>query len=246
MKKTIYLGVITLITIGCVLYGVNNWYGGNIGFSWSFGIGNSKYNIEESATLEAFDSITIDAAVMDLVVKEGSAYTLDYRGTKNLVMSYKVDDGKLVITQKKKGNMIGNNSAVMTLTVPADTQFERADIRIGVGDIDMNKQRVNTLDADIDVGDIEVESTVFDEVIIDSDTGDVDLSDCSFTRLDIVTDVGDVEVDSSIDISEYTYDLKTDVGEVEVGAEEYGRKYKQDGKNGGIVIHGDVGDITVN
>lgn len=245
MKKTIYLGLITLITIGCVLYGVKNWYGGNIGFSWSFGTGNSKYNIEESATLEAFDSIVIDAAVMDLVVKEGSAYGFDYRGTKNLVMSYKVDDGNLVITQKKKGNMIENNSAVLTLIVPADTQLERMDIGIDVGDIDMNNLKVKIMDADIDVGDIEVESTVFDEVIIDSDTGDVDLSSSSFTRLDIVTDVGDVEVDSSIDISEYTYDLKTDVGEVEVGTGEYGRKYKQDGKNGEITIHGDVGDITV-
>lgn len=245
MKKTIYLAVITLITIGCVLYGVNSWYGGNIGFSWSFGTGNPKYNIEESATLETFDSITVDAAVMDLVVKEGSRYALDYRGTKNLVMSYKVDDGKLVITQKKKGNMVGNNSAVMTLTVPEDTQLERADIGIDVGDIDISKLTIDEMDTDIDVGDITITNTAFEDIVIDGDTGDVEMIECSFMNLDIATDVGDVEVGSSIDISEYTYDLKTDVGEVEVGTGEYGRKYKQDGKNGEITIHGDVGDITV-
>lgn len=242
MKKTIYLAVITLITIGCVIYGVNHWYGGNVGVFRS----DSKYSIEESATLEAFDSITIDAAVMDLVVKEGSAYALDYRGTQNLLISYKVDAGKLFFTQEKKGNVLDNSSAVMTLTVPAETQLERADIGIDVGAIDMNNLKVNTLEADIDVGNIEVESMFLDEAIVNSDTGDVDLNNCSFTRLEIETDVGDIEVDSSIDISEYTYDLKTDVGVVEVGAGEYGRKYKKDGNNGEIVIYGNVGDITVN
>lgn len=246
MRKTIYLAAITLITIGCVLYGVKNWYGGNIGFSWSFGNGNPKYNIEESAALEAFDSINVDAAIMDLIIREGVDYSLEYRGTKNLVMSYKVDDGKLVITQKKKGNLIGNNSAVMILTVPADTQLERTDIVIDVGDIDINNLKVNTMDADIDVGDITIENTAFEDVVIDGDTGDIEMVDSSFVKLDIATDVGDVEVDSSIDISEYAYDIKTDVGEVEVGTGEYGRKYRQDGKNGEITIHGDVGDITVN
>lgn len=241
MKKTVYLAVITLITIGCVLFGFAN---GEVSFP--FGIGNSNYSIEESATLEAFDRITVDAAVMDLIVKEGSTYELDYRGTKNLVMSYQVDNGALVVSQKKNGSMIGNNSAVLTLTVPADTQLESVDIGIDVGDIDLKGMNVNAMDADLDVGDMTIEKTVFDEIVIDSDTGDIKLNNCSFVNLDISCDVGDVKVDSGMDISEYTYDLKTDVGEVEVNAAEYGRKYYKEGEKGKIVIHGDVGDISVN
>lgn len=244
MKRTIYLAVITLITIGCVLFGV---FGlSNRGFSFSFGIGSPNYTIEESATLEAFERITVDAAVLDLIIKDGSAYALDYHGTKNLVMSYRVDNGELVISQKKKGSMIGNNSAVLTLTVPRDAQFDKVDIGIDVGDVDMRELSIGSMDADIDVGDMTVEKTAFEQVTIDSDTGDVDLKDCSFVNLDISCDVGDVEVDSSMDISEYAYDLKTDVGEVEVGAGEYGKKYYKDGENGKVIIHGDVGDITVN
>lgn len=246
MKKTIYLAVITLITIGCVIYGVNNRNGNRVGITWSAGTDSSKYDIEESTVLEPFDSITVDGAVMDLVIKKGSEYALDYKGTKSLQLSYGLDNGKLVITQKKKGDILNTNNAFLTLTVPAEVQLERADIGIDVGNIDMSNLKVNVLEADIDVGNIEAADSAFDELIIDSDTGDVDLNNCSFTRLKIENDVGDVEIDSSKDISEYTYDLKTDVGEVEVGAEEYGRKYKKDGKDGEIVVRGDVGDITVN
>ena len=94
MKKTIYLAAITLITIGCVIYGV---YGlSNKGLAFSFG--NSSSNTTIGTTLESFERITVDADVMDFIVKEGSEYALDYQGTKNLVMSYRVDNGELVIT----------------------------------------------------------------------------------------------------------------------------------------------------
>ncbi len=243
MKKTIYLAAITLITIGCVIYGV---YGfSNRGLSFSFGSSNSNTAIEESATLESFERITVDADVMDFIVKEGSAYALDYQGTKNLVMSYRVDNGELVITQKKKNGMIGNNEATLILTVPADAQFAKVNLDIDVGDIDLREMNTSFLDADIDVGDVTVEKANIEQAVIESDTGDIKLKGCAFVKLDISSDVGDVEVSSSADISRYTYDLKTDVGEVEVYAGDYGRKYYQEGENGKISVRADVGDITV-
>ena len=72
MKRTIYLGVITLITIGCVLYGVNGWFGGNRNF---FSFGNEqqyRYSIQENTTLEPFHSIAVDAVVMDMTIIEGT------------------------------------------------------------------------------------------------------------------------------------------------------------------------------
>lgn len=241
MKRTIYLAVITLITIGCVLFGVYRFTNGNFVFS----IGNANYSTEESATLEAFERISVDAAVMDLIVKEGTDYSLDYHATENLVMSYHVENGKLIISQKKKGSMNGINNAVMTLTVPAETQLERMDIKVDVGDVNVMDLDIVNMDVDLDVGDTTIERTTLEKGVIDGDTGDVELKDSSFVNLDISSDVGDVKVHSSIDISGYSYDLKTDVGEVEVGAAEYGKKYFKDGEMGKIFIHGDVGDITV-
>lgn len=241
MKKTIYLAAITLITIGCVIYGV---YGlSNRGLAFSFGNSNSDTAI--GTTLESFERITVDADVMDFIVKEGSAYALDYQGAKNLVMSYRVDNGELVITQKKKNGMIGNNEATLIVTVPRDAQFTSVNLDIDVGDIDLKEMKVSYLDADIDVGDVTVEKANMEQAVIESDTGDIKLKACAFVNLDISSDVGDVEVSSSADISKYTYDLKTDVGEVEVYAGDYGRKYYQEGENGKIIVRADVGDITV-
>ena len=241
MKRTIYLAVITLITIGCVLYGVFRFSNRAIPFS----LGNANYSTEESASLEAFDRIAVDALVMDLIVKEGSDYSLDYRATENLVMAYKVENGKLIISQKKKGSMIGNNSAVLTLTVPADTQLERVDVGIDVGDVELKNLNADYIEADVDVGDITVEHAALGQGVIESDTGDVKVKNSSFVQLDISSDVGDVDVESSIDISDYSYDLKTDVGEVEVYTSDYGKKYIKDGKNGKVYIRADVGDISV-
>lgn len=241
MKRTIYLAVITLITIGCVLYGVFRFSNG-AGF---LALGNAKYSTEESANLEAFNRIAIDAQVMDLIVKEGTDYSLDYHATENLTMAYQVNNGKLVVSQKKKGSMIGNNSAVLTLTVPADTQFERVDVEIDVGDVELKKVKADYIEADVDVGDITINNAVLEQGVMESDTGDIRLKDSSFVKLDISSDVGDIDVDSSIDISGYSYDLKTDVGDVEVYTSDYGKKYVKDGKNGKVYIRADVGDISV-
>lgn len=245
MKRTIYLGVITLITIGCVLYGVNEWYGGD-GFGFFSERDERKYSIEESTKLEAFQSIVVDAAVMDLIIVEGTDFSLDYRGTEKLEMSYQMENEELVVTQRKKGHLTGINNAELILTMPKDTQLEKINVKLDVGDIDIKDVDVKVLDTKGDVGDVMIENASLENVILSSSTGDIDVDNCSFVMLDISVDVGDIEVYSSNDISDYSFDLKTDVGEVEVGAGSFGKKYYQRGENGSITARGDVGDISIN
>lgn len=243
MKKTIYLLAITVITIGCVIYGL---YENTTGFLFSFGIGNSDYNIEESATLDPFQNITVDADVMEIVIEEGLTYTLNYKGTENLIMSYRVENGELIISQESEKSVVRNCKAVLALTVPKEAEFDTVDIAIDVGDVKLNKIKIGSMELKTDVGEIAVRGTDFEQATIESDTGDVDLEECSFINLDVSCDVGDIEIDSNDDISEYAYDIKTEIGEVEIGEENYGRKYYKEGQNGTIVIRNDCGDITIN
>lgn len=242
MKK-IYLAAITLITIGCVLYGTLGHHDGRLPIS----IGESGYSISESATLEEFNRITIDAAVLDLNVEEGTSYTLDYHGTENLVMSYRIENGELIVEQelKKSTGVFEANNATLTLTVPGDAIFEKTDIAIDVGDVRVKGLDTNSYVADIDVGDITIEDSALQNLVIDADTGDVELNDCNFENLDISSDVGDVEVESNTDLSGYSFDLRTDVGEVEVNEMESGKKYYMEGGKGTLTILGNVGDITI-
>ncbi len=238
MKRTIYLAVITLITIGCILFGV---YGLDSGIS----IGNPKNEIEESATLQEFKGITIDAAVMDLEVRTGTGYALDYRGTKSLEMEYRVENEELIVKQTKKKNSSSNNGAVLVLTVPRDASFETVNIRVDVGEMELDGMTIVNCQSSVEVGEIELNNVSLGDAVIDTDTGDIKLQNCSFDSLDVSADVGDVEIHSSKNLDGFSFDIKTDVGEVEVNDEDFGKKYKESGENGMIIVKGDVGDISV-
>ena len=262
MKKSIYIGVITLITIGCVIYGVNRYFGG--GFSWSAGIGNNAANIEESAALDKYDRMDIDMAVADITIVEGTDYRLDYSGTDNLELSYRVDKGVLKIEQKTKRN-IGVNNATLELTVPNDAVFDKVDISSDVGDINIEGMDIDYYISDTDVGDTLINGCKINDVVLESDTGDVSITECelnkadiqtdvgeigietcSFKNLDIESEVGDIVIESDISLEDFGFDLKTDVGNVEINHKDMDKSYNTNGNAGKIEATGDVGDIIVN
>lgn len=263
MKKSIYIGVITLITIGCVIYGVNRYFGG--GFSWSAGIGNNNAaNIEESATLDKYERMDIDMSVADITIIEGTDYRLDYSGTDNLVLSYRVDKGVLKIEQKSKRKVFGNSGATLELTVPNDAVFDKVDISSDVGDISIEGIDIDYYISDTDVGDTLINGCKINDVVLESDTGDVSITECglnkadiqtdvgeigietcSFKNLDIESEVGDIVIESDNSLEDFGFDLKTDVGNVEINHKDMDKSYITNGNAGRIEATGDVGDIIV-
>ena len=230
MKKSIYIGVITLITIGCVIFGVNYYFGGI--FWGSAGVDNREADIEESATLDKYERMDIDMDVADIIITEGADYRIDYRGTSNLVLTYCVDNGVLKIEQKTKRNM-GVNNATLELTVPGDIVIDKADVQSDVGDINMEGIDIGYFVLDTDVGATLLQNCKIDDMVIESDTGDVSITecelnkadiqtdvgevgikDCSFKNLDVESDVGDVVIESDSSLEDFGFDLKTAVGNV--------------------------------
>lgn len=245
MKKSIYLIAIALITIGCIIAGTMIHYGDG---DWS---GSRKWNgrgrESELVVLDSFDKMIVDTEVADVIIKEGTEYSIQYRYTKRLEPQYKVEQGTLYLEQEKKDRFwpgIGERCTIW-VTVPEGTELATFQLNSDVGETDIEGLTIQEFNVNTDVGDLTATQVVIENGIIETDTGDVTVMDCSFQNLDVQGDVGDIEIESRDDLSNYEFDVETDVGEIEINDEEYGRKYKQKGDAGRLVVRKSVGDIEI-
>ena len=160
-KRTIYLLILTVATVGCVIFGTL-W---NVGLNFSFSHHNVSGNmVEKSGELEAFDSIVMDMDVMGIEIKNGSGYSIRYCCTDNLIPEYKVKNGVLYVTQEQKIHYNTNN-ADMTLTLPSGTDLKKIDIRVDVGDVTLSDLTADYCKAASDVGDFTAKNSTLNELL---------------------------------------------------------------------------------
>ena len=256
MIKKIYLSVITLITIGCAIYGASRMFGG-------VSVGYKAAAVEESVLLDKYTQLNIDMDVSDINITKGTEYRLDYSGTDNFEFSYRLDNGVLQIEQKQK-IVSSNSSTELTLTVPQEALFTVANITSNVGDVIIEEMNIDTYTLDTDVGDtliygsriknIELESNTGDLTVIECEfgiadiqcgVGEVKIERCDFENLDIKSEVGDVFIESENSLEGYAFVIKTNIGTVEINDKDMGKKYNITGGNNKLKVTGDVGDIFV-
>ena len=133
MKRTIYLLAITLITIGCVIYGTAGITRNGWGI-WSFG--SSRADTKEEFSLDSFGTIVVDGDVMELLIEEGAEAKLSYSCTEDLEPEWWIADGELKITNKKRRNVLGGrHSCKVVLTVPRNTNLQSIVVQTDVGDV---------------------------------------------------------------------------------------------------------------
>ena len=254
MKKSVLVTILGIITIGCIIFGSfknlnlkSNWHKGEHGhFDWSFNfdddedeeiIEKTDENANEtsekkgyfSSNLEAFSSIKVTGNVMGVNIEEGYSFRIEAKYSKeSLKPSFSVRDGVLSITQQKlKGNN-GNNNCKVSITVPAGTKFNSVDVKLNVGDFEIENFAGNSFKAKINVGEI-------------------DLHNCNFDLITCESNVGEIDINTGSDTSKYDIDLKTNIGEVKVNGKSYRKKYNARGKgNGSIKVVTNVGAIRVN
>ena len=242
-KRTIYLLILTVATVGCVIFGTL-W---NVGLNFSFSHHNVSGNmVEKSGELEAFDSIVMDMDVMGIEIKNGSGYSIKYCCTDNLIPEYKVKNGVLYVTQEQKIHYNTNN-ADMTLTLPSGTDLKKIDIRVDVGDVTLSDLTADYCKADSDVGDFTAKNSTLNELILNSDTGDITLKNSDFLTIDAESNVGNIELDSNLNLEDYTFEISTNVGDITVNDHSYDHQYNSKCKDsqGKITMTSDVGDIDI-
>ncbi len=277
--KNKYFIVITVITVLCVIIGTMYHVAGagifnRKGTAKRIEIGEVSVDGQsmEGSTeqvLEAFDSIRIDAEVLDLRIEEGEACHIEYECTKGLEPICEVKDGVLYVKQNPRRTWnffgTGNNKASLCVTIPQGTAMGKINIELDVGNIELEGLEAARCDVEASVGNIEISSCTFDASGFDSDTGNitiedtalgnascssdvgnVKLKDCTFGDLKIETAIGDTKVVAAQKLADYDIDLEIDFGNVSVNGRREGTRYSSKGTGGSrMEISSDMGDISV-
>lgn len=279
MKKTVYLTILSLVTVFCIIagsiYHISGWIGFGLESIFDFisddDISSSRRNnITFSEDTDTFDSIKIDTDVMNINIKEGNAFHLEYNSPESRKPSFNVSGNTLDIKQPSARGWLRNHinyKCDLTITIPSGTVLESSDIVTDVGNININNIECKDFNAESDVGNIIIKSCTFEYSEIDSDvgnvetsssnlgrtnietdTGDIDITTCEFKDMEIYNDVGNVELyNNKIDTSNYTIDLSTDLGSIKVNGEKHKKSFYQQAPdtadNFKITIETDIGNI---
>lgn len=259
MKRSVWIAVITIITVCCVIGGTVYHIGRGIRF---FGRGEMT---RKNFDLEEFDVVKIDANLMDVTITPGNQFSLSYEYTDGLEPVYDVKSGTLTIKQKQYTRVGFNNAnCSLSLTIPQQEAMKAFDVHTALGNIYIEEIAASkcelksnmgncTLkdcsfdesDIETNMGEISVRDTSLGETELKNDMGEVEVDTCTFRDLSIKAAMGSVTVEAAHDLDGYDMDLETDMGDVKVNGQSEGTKYHQKGKDGELEIDADMGSIRV-
>lgn len=248
MKKTVYLIIISVLTIGCIIFGslyhtrgnhffdFRNWVSFSKSISdsddWDFDdyeVGSNrivKGEIDEK--LPAFTDIEVKANVMNLVIGYGSDFRIESTyGREYLRPIFEVKNGTLKIEQHMPKHTRGNNNCKTVISIPKNASLEDMNLKLNVGEVRI---------ADISGKDCEIKNNV----------GEVDLDKVDFNDISVKNNVGEVHISVNGDLDDYSLDVATDVGELSVDGRNYKKSYSKKGNaKKSIEVKTNVGEIRI-
>lgn len=240
MKKSIYIAIISALTIFCIIYG--SWihisgFAKDMKSYFPFWNYSEKSETETNSNLpfsmnnvivDSFQSIDADIKIGSITIETGDNYSYTYSSNKSwLIPEVKVENNKLKISQKGKSNTsMGNNSATIKITVPESALLDKTKVSVDVGELIIKNISTEKLEVEVDVGEAEIKKVTFD-------------------KADFDVDIGEINVNGIKDLSSYSIDAKASVGEVMVMGSS-GKKYHSSASgNKYIKADVDIGDCRI-
>lgn len=251
MKKTVYLVILSIITVICVFVGcaihIMGWFKG----TFMYGLSGVKIS-HADMDLESFSGISVDVEVGDLTVMPTDGYGISYDCSERLVPEYRVEDGVLFVKSKANRKwwsnfwFFGKQKSTIVVTVPNDVYMEMISIKADVGDVNIENLRAEDLTVVMNVGDLDILRGEFKNTNINTDVGDVDVENTVFDNMEIYSDVGDVDVMVDGDLEDYDIKMSTDIGDISVNRDKKKKEYISEGKaDKKIIIETHVGDSSL-
>lgn len=254
MKKTIYLTILSIVTVFCIIFGtiyhLTGWFDSGNTFNLFRNNSSSKLDysrVTYSEDLDSFDSIEIDTSAMDITIEIGDAYHLTYDCVAFLVPDVNVKNSTFKLIQPEIPHFGGSdNHCGMTLTIPADVALENADIvadignvtitdihsgyitlQADIGDITIDSCDFNHSDIEADIGNLKINSCDLGETEIDADTGNISIASCDFTNIEVSNDMGNISLSTDMDLSGYSMDISTEMGNLTMNGKKIKRRFSQ-------------------
>ncbi len=261
MKRNVWIAMITIVTICCVFGGTfHHIFRRGTGF-----LGRGEIENMESG-LEVFDTLRVDANLMDVTVTAGERFDLSCEYTERLEPVYEVKDGTLTIRQRTYWNQRGSSNAYcsLTLTIPEQTSMDEIDVHTALGSIRLEGITASTCGLQSNMGNCIVKKCIFDQTDlmtnmgeitvsdtdlggteVNNDMGEIDIEDCTFDGLEIMASLGSVQVDAAHALDGYEIELDADLGSVHVNNRNEGTRYHQSGDAGKLSVDTSMGSIRL-
>lgn len=260
MKRSVWITIITIITVCCVI-------GGTVYHVFRYGIGLFGHGGTENTSLEleAFDVVKVDANLMDVTITAGEHFYLSCDYSDGLEPVYEVKDGTLTIKQRAYSRWgVSNVECSLSLTIPAQEVMDSVDVHTALGNV--NLEGISALECELlsnlgnctlkkcslvetdlttNLGEISVSNTSLGEAEVNNDMGEIALDDCTFGNMSITAAMGSVTVDAAQALDGYDMELESDMGSVRVNNRSEGTKYHQSGKDGELEIETNMGSIEL-
>ena len=219
-KRTIYLTILTIVTIVCAIIGLlihivfptGNWVRRFIDEDYNVSRFKDATTYEE---LDAFHNIDLDLRVSDVSIVYGKTYGINYTASEEKwIPTYEVKNDTLYVKQNVEKSSLKSvsNSCKIQITLPRDTSLSSIQGKNDVGDFDIENVSAFDINYDLSVGDIDMDNISFETATLTSSVGDIDI-ECSKSlkgysmdlscetngnsnqKRAVATNTGDIEID---------------------------------------------------
>ena len=225
--------------------------------AWNDVIGETK---TYTFTSEISDlNIQINAA--DFYIKEGNSFYVE-SNLKHLTVEDK--NGVLTIKETKKFGS-AYTGAVLTLYVPADTVFEKADITTGAGRLTVDYLSAGTMNFELGAGEVKIDTLIATTAVdIEGGAGKITISGGALHNLDLEMGVGQFNLTSALtgecdfdlgvgesnitvigNKDDYKLDIEKGIGNITVDGASVSNIKGQGNGNNSIEISGGIGAINL-
>lgn len=177
--------------------------------------------------------IKINAA--DLTIKQGDVFSVE----SNLEhLTVEDNNGALIIKETKKFSHT-YNGAVLTLYIPADTVFGKAELATGAGRLTIDNLSADTLKFELGAGEVIIDKlTATLDADIDGGAGKITISNGALHNLDLDMGVGQLNLTSAL-TGESEFDLGVGASNITVIGNRDGYKLDIEKGLGSITIDGE-------
>ncbi len=206
-------------------------------------------------------SLAVKINAADFTIQQGEAFSVE-SNLKHLAVEER--NGVLTIKETKKFSR-SYNGAVLTLTVPADAEFEKVTMITGAGRLTVDRLSASTMDFEFGAGEVKIDTLIAtSEIDLEGGAGKITVSGGALHNLDLDMGVGQLnltsaltgESDFNLGVGEtnitvigkkddYRLDIEKGLGNITVDGISVSNLKGQGGGRNRIDISGGIGDIRL-
>ena len=167
--------------------------------------------------------LDIDLKISNLEIKKGDSFR--YESNVDGLESYQ-DGNKLVIRDKEEKNFFNRKGSYVTLYVPENLVFDKVNISMGIGNLDIKDVDLNDVTLDLGIGKTNIESNL----------KGINKLECG---------IGKINLNLSLDKDEYTFKLKKGIGKIDLNGETIDNDNNIGNGLNIIDVDGGIGKISI-